>query len=49
MAKITAKGRGVPDLELVVVPHPLGTRAPEDIAELGVDVAAQVLDLLRGP
>jgi hypothetical protein len=49
MAKITAKGRGVPDLELIVVPHPLGTRPPEEIAELAVDVAEQVLDLLGAP
>ncbi len=46
MAKITAKGRNIPDLELIVVPHPLGTRPPEEIVELGKDVAARVLELL---
>jgi hypothetical protein len=43
---VNAKGRGIPDLELVVVPHPLGTRAPDEIAELGNEVAARVLELL---
>jgi hypothetical protein len=46
MAKITAKGRGIPDLELVVVPHPLGTRPSEELDELGKVVAARVLELL---
>lgn len=44
---MNAKGRKIPDLELVVVPHPLGTRPPDEIAELGRQVAAQVLELLR--
>jgi hypothetical protein len=47
MAEITAKGRGVPGLELVVLPHPLGTRPPQELEALGKDVAARVLALLE--
>jgi hypothetical protein len=43
---VNAKGRKIADLELVIVPHPLGTRAPDEIAELGKLVAARVLELL---
>lgn len=46
VAKVNAKGRGIPDLDLIVVPHPLGTRAPDELAELGKEVAARVLELL---
>lgn len=44
---MNAKGRNIPDLELVVVPHPIGTRARDEIADIGKQVAAQVLELLR--
>jgi hypothetical protein len=46
LAKVNAAGRGIADLDLIVVPHPLGTRAPDEIAALGKDVAAHVLDLV---
>lgn len=43
---MNAKGKGIPDLDLIVVPHPLGTRAPEEIAELGKVVAARIIELI---
>ena len=46
LARVNAKGRGIPDLDVIVVPHPLGTRPPDEITELGKDVAARVLDLV---
>ena len=35
VAKVNAAGRGIPELDLIVIPHPLGTRAPHEIDELG--------------
>jgi hypothetical protein len=49
VAKVNATGRGIPDLDLIVVPHPLGTRPPDQLAELGAVVAARVLELIAGP
>lgn len=43
---MNAKGRGIPNLDLIAVAHPLGTRAPDEIAAMGVDVAARVREIL---
>jgi hypothetical protein len=49
LAGINARARQIPDVDLMIVPHPLGSRAPDEITGLARDVAQSVLSLVEPP
>jgi hypothetical protein len=48
LAEMNAKAKGLPGLDLIVIPHPLGVRPVEDVEELGREVARRVAALVAG-
>jgi hypothetical protein len=48
LAELNARANGVPELDLVVVPHPLGVRTPAEVEQLGREVAGQIAALANG-
>ena len=49
LAGINARAKRIPAVDLVIVPHPLGSRTADEIAELARDVAQSVLALVGQP
>ena len=47
-AKVRAKGLGMPDLRLVVVPHPLADRPKDEVAQLALARIDEVIAALVG-
>jgi hypothetical protein len=45
LAQLNARARKVPDLDIIVVDHPLGVRPVDQVQELGREVARQVAQL----
>ena len=45
-AKAMSKIGGIPDYPFVVLPHPLGNLAPEDLRQQAVRAAPEVLQIL---
>jgi hypothetical protein len=45
LARLNARARGAEDLDLVVLPHPLGVRPVDEVRELGRQVAERVAAL----
>lgn len=45
LAELNARAKGIPDLDLIVVPHPLGVRPVDEVEEIGRDVARQIAAL----
>jgi hypothetical protein len=45
LARLNARARGAEDLDLVVLPHPLGVRPLDEVRQLGRQVAAHVAAL----
>ena len=45
LASINAKANNVPDVDIVLIPHPLGSRRPEEVQELAQRIADQVRKL----
>ena len=45
LATINAKANNVPDVDIVLIPHPLGSRRPDEIQELARRIADQVRKL----
>ncbi len=45
LAAINAKAKKVPDVDLVIVPHPLGSRSENDVQALAKQVAERVAAL----
>ncbi len=49
LAQLQAKSLGMPDLALVVIPHPLAGLEAAVAVKLGHDVAMRVLEMLGEP
>jgi hypothetical protein len=45
LATINAKANNVPDVDIVLIPHPLGSRRPDEIQVLARRIADQVRKL----
>lgn len=45
LAELNARAKGVPDLDVLIIPHPLGVRPEAEVELLGREVARLVLDL----
>jgi hypothetical protein len=45
LARLNARARGAEDLDLVVLPHPLGVRPLDEVRQLGRQVAEHVAAL----
>jgi hypothetical protein len=45
LAAINARANKIPDVDIVVIPHPLGSRRPDEIEELARGIADQVRTL----
>jgi hypothetical protein len=46
LARTTAKGLGMPELPVVIVPHPLATRTPEGLDKLVSDAMNDIVAAL---
>ena len=44
MARVESDGMGLPDLPMVVVPHPLMTRTPAELTQIAEALLPQVVD-----
>lgn len=44
MARLEAVGLGLPELPLVVVPHPIMTRSPEELKEIAEGLLPRVVE-----
>jgi hypothetical protein len=49
LAQLQAKTLGMPDLSLIMIPHPLAGLEAGDAVKLGHDVAMRVLEMLDEP
>ena len=47
-AKSIARIKGIPDARFVVIPHPLGSRTPEEVKELAKAALPQTIEILMG-
>jgi hypothetical protein len=45
LAEMNAKAKGLPELDLIVIPHPLGVRPVDAVEQLGREVANRVASL----
>ena len=48
LAKSSARARGMPDLRMVVLPHPFETLPRERIRELAHEKAGEIVDAITG-
>lgn len=44
MAKVESMGMGLPELPIVVVPHPLMTRTPAELSEMAEALLPRIVD-----
>jgi hypothetical protein len=45
LARLNARARGVEDLDLIVLPHPMGVRPVDEVRELGREVGERLAAL----
>jgi hypothetical protein len=48
LARATATGMGMPDLPLVIVPHPIGGISPEEVKIKADNIIDSITGLLTG-
>jgi hypothetical protein len=49
MAEVETRGMNMPDLPVVIIPHPLMTRTRDELSRLATEVLGQVIDALVEP
>lgn len=48
LARLNMRARGAEDVDVIVLPHPLGVRPVDEVEELGRGVARRLAELVDG-
>lgn len=48
LARLNMRARGAEDVDLIVLPHPLGVRPVDEVREMGKTVAERIVELVEG-
>ena len=47
LARLNMRARGAEDVDLIVLPHPLGVRPVDEVQEMGRSVAERLVELVE--